>query len=442
MSEKLHSVTLEHDKCIGCTNCIKRCPTEAIRVRNGKAMIINDLCIDCGLCIKVCRNHAKKATTSPLAVINNFEYKVAIPAPSIYAQFKKIHDVNVILTGIKRMGFDEVFEVSHAAQMVTEYTRRFVASEKGEDIERPIISSACPAVVRLIITRFPSLIPNILPVLAPVEVAAIAAKDYLEKQGINRSDIGVFFISPCAAKNTYIEKPLGIQKSEVDAVISMQDIYMQLRHKISRLENVEILSSSNAHGVDWALTGGESKGTNFDNAINVDGVENVIKVLEELENGQLEGVDFIEGLACTGGCVGGPLTVFNSFVAKNRLLRVQRRISELPSDQRRNVDFSFDKINFEFTESLKPNNAMSLGEDVSAALKKMEAVEALFAKLPLTDCGSCGAPTCYALAEDVIRGDSNEEDCVFLLRKKVHTLAEAMLDLSSKIPQTSAHDQR
>lgn len=58
--EILHSVKLDIDKCIGCTDCIKRCPTEAIRVRNGKAHIMNERCIDCGMCIRVCRNHAKK----------------------------------------------------------------------------------------------------------------------------------------------------------------------------------------------------------------------------------------------------------------------------------------------------------------------------------------------------------------------------------------------
>ena len=76
-----HSVTLDSDKCVGCTNCIKRCPTEAIRVRNGKAHIISERCIDCGECIRVCPHHAKKANSDPLESIGAFEYKIGPACP-------------------------------------------------------------------------------------------------------------------------------------------------------------------------------------------------------------------------------------------------------------------------------------------------------------------------------------------------------------------------
>ena len=76
--EFFHSVTLDRDKCKGCINCIKRCPTEAIRVRNGKAKIISERCIDCGECIRVCPHHAKKAIYDPLSVIDNYEYTLSL----------------------------------------------------------------------------------------------------------------------------------------------------------------------------------------------------------------------------------------------------------------------------------------------------------------------------------------------------------------------------
>jgi len=87
-----HSVTLREDKCVGCTDCIKRCPTEAIRVRNSKAVIIDERCIDCGNCIRVCKHGAKKAVTDPVEMMNDYKYKIAIPAPTLYAQFKKVQD--------------------------------------------------------------------------------------------------------------------------------------------------------------------------------------------------------------------------------------------------------------------------------------------------------------------------------------------------------------
>ena len=84
-----HSVTLDTERCIGCTDCIKRCPTEAIRVRHSKAVITDDRCIDCGMCIRVCKSHAKRALTDSLDKINGYKYKVAIPAPTLYTQFIK-----------------------------------------------------------------------------------------------------------------------------------------------------------------------------------------------------------------------------------------------------------------------------------------------------------------------------------------------------------------
>ena len=115
MDRFFHSVTLDKDKCLGCTNCIKRCPTEAIRVREGKAQIISERCIDCGECIRVCPHHAKKARYDHLSVLEGWKYKIAIPAPALFGQFNNLDDIDIVLTGLKQMGFDDVYEVSRGA---------------------------------------------------------------------------------------------------------------------------------------------------------------------------------------------------------------------------------------------------------------------------------------------------------------------------------------
>ena len=84
MEGYFHSVRLDREKCRGCTNCIKRCPTDAIRVQKGKAKIMDMRCIDCGECIRVCPYHAKVAYTDNLANINTYKYKIALPAPALY----------------------------------------------------------------------------------------------------------------------------------------------------------------------------------------------------------------------------------------------------------------------------------------------------------------------------------------------------------------------
>ena len=78
MTEKInHSVLLDVDKCKGCTYCLKRCPTEAIRIRNGHAVIRAERCIDCGECIRVCPHHAKRANYDLLEDFKDYKWKIA-----------------------------------------------------------------------------------------------------------------------------------------------------------------------------------------------------------------------------------------------------------------------------------------------------------------------------------------------------------------------------
>ena len=112
MQKYKHSVSLDISKCRGCTACLKRCPTEAIRIRDGHAQINSSRCIDCGECIRVCPYKAKKADHDPLGSMKEFKKTVALPAPALYGQFDNIDDVDMILTGLKLVGFDDVLSFS------------------------------------------------------------------------------------------------------------------------------------------------------------------------------------------------------------------------------------------------------------------------------------------------------------------------------------------
>ena len=282
MEEKkiFHSVRLEKEKCRACTNCLKRCPTEAIRVRGGRAHIIDERCIDCGECIRVCEYHAKIAVTDPLSSIRRFRYKIALPAPSLYGQFKSLRSIAQVLTGLKHMGFDEVFEVARGADVVTRAIREKL---RQPDLPRPLISAACPAIVRLIQVRFPDLIDHIVDVRQPMEVAALIAKrEFARKHGVDEQEVGCFFITPCPAKVTAIRNPIGHEKSAVDGAISVLEIYGLLSSHTRSHEADDSLVQATAWGVGWATTGGEASAVCPENSMAVDGIENVIRVLEEI----------------------------------------------------------------------------------------------------------------------------------------------------------------
>lgn len=429
MKTYFHSVTLDEEKCRGCTNCIKRCPTEAIRVRKSKARITDERCIDCGECIRVCPYHAKKAITDPFDAIYSYKYKIAIPAPTLYGQFRPEFSRGRILEAMKLIGFDDVFEVARAAEYVTAATKKLLSEGK---LKKPIISSACPAAVRLIQVRFPNLIDNLLKLESPMEVAAKMVKEKTSKiMGIPAEDIGVFFITPCAAKATSVKAPYERERSFVNGVISIKDIYLKLLSAIERTSENGITPLAGFEGIRWASSGGEGLALGTEKFLAVDGIHNVITILEAIENDKLDGVEFIEALACTGGCLGGPLTVENLYVAKTRL---KKHIDEAKEASHAAVPPEDQGDDLIWTGSIEHTPVMKLDEDFSKAMKKLEELERINDELPGLDCGACGAPSCRALSEDIVRGIANETDCIFKLRERVRDLAAQMMELEAKIP--------
>ena len=411
-NEFFHSVRLDEEKCKGCINCIKRCPTGAIRVRRGKAYIISERCIDCGECIRICPNHAKYAEKYSFNEILQYKYRIALPAPTLYGQFNNLDDVDYVLNGFLQMGFDDAFEVSVGAELVSDATRAYM---QRQDIVRPVISSACPAIVRLIRVRFPNLIPNVLDLNAPLEEAARLARERaVEKTGLAPEDIGVFFITPCTAKITAIKQPICNAKSNISGVFAIKDIYPVLVGQMDKLTEVKPLKNSGLLGVGWASSGGESAALIKERYLAADGIENVIKVLEELEDEKLNDLDFIELNACAGGCVGGPLTVENPYVAKARLQRL-RKYLPVSCNHLETADIP---PQMQWEKPLEPVNIMKLDTDLRRAMEKMAKMNEIEKTLPGLDCGTCGAPSCRDLAEDIVRGKASIEDCVFFTREK------------------------
>ncbi len=408
MNRYEHSVYLDEKKCSGCTACLKHCPTEAIRIREGHASIDPDRCIDCGECIRVCPHNAKKAVCEKLSAMDKFKWKIALPAPSLYGQFDNLEDVDYVLDGLIKIGFDDVFEVSAAAELVSAYTRLYL---KTEGVKKPAISSACPVVVRLIGLRFPSLTDNIIHMLPPMEIAAMLARKKAKREHPELTDeeIGVCFISPCPAKVSYVKNGFAGYKSQVDTVVSINDIYFQLIAKMQPKADIKSLSNSGMIGIGWASTGGEATAIFNESYLAADGIENVIRVLDQVENGNIPPLEFIELNACSGGCVGGVMTMQNPFIAKARLQTLRRY---LPVSQNfLSKEESYIPESYIFNEIPTYHPISRLSDSMAESMRMMADIQKLRDTLPGIDCGACGAPNCRAFAEDTVRNKSCGAKC-------------------------------
>ncbi len=423
MNSYEHSVSLDLTRCTGCTTCLKHCPTEAIRIQDGHAQINPERCIDCGICIKICPSKAKKATYSRLEKVMKHKWKIALPAPTLYGQFEDLEDVDFVLQGLKDIGFDDVYEVAKAAELVSAYTRLYL---KTEGIPKPVINSACPVVLRLISLRYPTLKEHIMQLLPPMEIAARLAREQAMKAHpeLTREDICVCFISPCPAKVSYVRNGFGDYQSEVDEVLSISDIYFNLINVMRRGRQPDALSQSGVIGISWATTGGEASALFNDKYLAADGIENVNRVLEQLDNGNISGLEFVELNACPGGCVGGAMVVENPFVAKARLQTLRRYLpvsqTLLEGDEREYIPdrYFFDELpTYMPIQRLSPN----FGE----SLRMMAVIQRLHEALPGIDCGACGAPNCRAFAEDVVTGKTSEDGCVILRNQQLELLLKS-----------------
>ena len=432
-----HSVQLQKDKCQGCVSCVKLCPTEAIRVRDGRAEILADRCIDCGACAVGCPYHAFAVKSDTLAALAKYAYNIVLPAPSLYSQFSADVPLEDIWQGLHKLGFDEIFDVSLASEYIACELEAYVKNYTGG--RKPLISSSCPAVLRLIQVKFPELIKQVAPVLPPAEAAAV----YVKREAAARlkmpgERIGVWFISPCPSKETNIRQSVDVRHTELSGSFAVADIYGLLLKNLGGERSLNVRTGS-SYGLGWGAYGGELASAGIANGLAVHGIDNVYDLLEQVSMNKMPQLDYVECLACKGGCLGGLLTAENKFVAECNL---RRRIGAMrarePADRRETLARTMTLADFPasaaYRKKLTPRPMMQLDDDIMEAMKKFERMEEVLCSLPGLDCGACGAPSCQGLAEDIVQGKAHEIDCIFKLRASVHKLSQGMLELARQIP--------
>jgi iron only hydrogenase large subunit-like protein len=394
------------------------CPTGAIRIQDGKAVIRKDWCVDCGECMKVCPVDAIYVEQDDFQNIFNFKYRVVL-VPSVFiGQFSKHITEEEIFAVLYQLGFTHVYQVEQTVDAVAMALREM---QQAKD-EKPLISSFCPAIVRLIQVRFPSLVDHIATVKPPIDATSLFYKQQLLEQGLPEAEIGMFYVTPCAAKIAAVKSPVGEKESLLDGVINMDFLYNKVYHVLKQngkiaLENELKVPSLTSKSVLWSLTGGESDYMTG-RCLAIDEIHNVIEFLELMETtDEIQNVDFLELRACDQSCAGGVLMTGNRFLTVERL---NKRAQALP-EQSKIFESKYKNALNVLQKNIhigdvSPRSKQTYDLDMSEALKKMQRVRNMMCYLPGIDCGACGAPNCQSLAEDISRHEAQLSYCVFLQR--------------------------
>ncbi len=415
-----HALKVDEDICTGCTHCMTVCPTRAIRVSAGTASIIANRCVDCGECYRACPVSAISVDQNDLDIIFRYPVRVILIPGVLIGQLSHKIPVSRIYGALGDLGFTHVYQVENTVDMVLEAYSEF---KEKNDI-RPLISSFCPAIVRLIQVRFPGLVDNIIRVNPPIDMSALYYLEKLKSTGIRKEDIGLFYATPCAAKIAALKSPVGETESVVTGVINMNFLYNLIQKS---LQNSEASSSMpvtddllNSRGILWSLTRGESVHSSK-RALAVDGIRNVTELLEDLENDRLGYVDFLELRACDEGCAGGILMTGNRFLTVERLRKMAADLSEKDREEQKKIMDGFINLKeHSFLGNIEPRNIEKLDENTSLAMKKMNRKRRLMCFLPGFDCAACGAPDCQTLAEDIVQGHAKISNCIFLQQQMIN----------------------
>jgi iron only hydrogenase large subunit-like protein len=410
-----HAHRIDLAKCQGHRRCMRRCPTEAIRIRGGKAMVIEDLCVDCGNCMAVCKSEAIVPISDPLTEISGRAYKVAVPSSVLYSQFDPGIHPYIIHLAFKELGFDEVVDTSpYCSALAMAYIKYMEQNSK----RRPVIATDCPATTRLIQVKYPALVELISPLDIPREVTARAIRtEFPAKLGVKPEDIAIIYVSPCPAKMVSIKQPAEKAQSWFDGAISIRDVYsLLLPHVVtikSRFDKSRVPEDF-CFNVGWSVLGGLANEVGKENWLAVSGMDHVMKILDDIENSRLRNVDFVEAFACMLGCAGGPLNIENPYVSRMNSIKQRERYQRHTGVDAATISTNIGNGYYFLENPILPRPTKYFDTDLETSIKRMKESERVLQKLPQTDCGCCGAPTCTAFAEDLVRGEAGLSDCVLL----------------------------
>jgi len=368
--EGRHSVQVFPERCRSCFRCLRSCPTQALRVHQGKPQVLDYLCVDCGACQRVCPTGAL-ALAEPHAQLTPAPDVTLVVPPAALAQFGPGVPPQRVLDELEAMGFAGVLVTAAWEEALRAAVREWAA---GGNAPLPVISPVCPAVVNLIETRFPALIPHLAPFLSPLEAIreTTAAKRLV-------------FVVACPCQRSALLA--GTLQPDRD-IIPLENLRSAVAPRLAEQPAGAVRAFTTPQEVDTPPL-----------PLVVSGIHEVAALFELIENAQAPDISVVEPYACHPPGFGSPLLSADPHLAAYRWRAATPAGDARATAVRRPGDY-------------RPRPGLRLDEDMARAVRKLGRIDRLARSLPGDNCGLCGAPTCAALAEDIVLGRTTQEACV------------------------------
>lgn len=400
------------DRCRVCFTCLRECPAKAIRIINGQAEVIHERCIGCGNCVKVCSQDAKvylKVIPEVNELLNSGNKVIACLAPSFPAEFNEIDDHRVLVGMLKKLGFTYVTEVAFGADMVAREYRKLLKKE----VNHPIISSDCPAIVYFIEQYHPELVKYLAPVTSPmVAMSRIVRKKY-------GTDCKVVFIGPCIAKKA--------ESDEVDEALTfreLREMFDKAGIETGSVKPEEFDPPFGGKGAIFPVSGGLLQTSKLSanifegDILLAEGRVNIRDAIKEFEEGMIS-AKHLELLCCEGCIMGAGMSANGKKYARQHYLSkyVRKKLQNIDPEQVKKQEEEFSRLDYSQTFDPKDRRMLTPAwDDVTRVLQSM----GKYSPTDLLNCGACGYDTCLEHSIAIVQGLAENEMCLPYAIEKLH----------------------